>query len=121
MTATLTATAPRQGVRKLRLPAPAPPASDRRQRAGRPAGDGCRRRPKRAFGIGDQFSITLDAAGRVDLLCSPGMTAHLRDAAYHLADDPAASETWDGAALDLLAELGDALSDALEMVRVREG
>ena len=74
----------------------------------------------RAFGIGDQFSITLTDAGRVDLLCSPSMTAHLRDAAYHLADDPAAGETWDRAALDLLAELGDALSDALDLLRVRE-
>ena len=75
----------------------------------------------RAFGIGDQFSITLDAAGRVDLLLSPGMTAHLRDAAYHLADDPSAGETWDQAARDLLAELGHALSDALDLLRVREG
>jgi hypothetical protein len=75
----------------------------------------------RAFGIGDQFSITLDEAGRVDLLCSPGMTAHIRDAAYYLAEDPAAGETWDEAARDLLAELGDALSDALDLLRVREG
>ena len=75
----------------------------------------------RAFGIGDQFSITLDAAGRVDLLCSPGMTAHIRDAAYHLAEDPTASASWDEAALDLLAELGHALSDALDLLRGREG
>ncbi len=65
--------------------------------------------------------ITLDDAGRVDLLCSPGMTTHLRDAAYHLADDPWDGETWDEAARDLLAELGDALSDALDLLRVREG
>ena len=75
----------------------------------------------RAFGIGDQFSITLTAAGRVDLLCSPGMTSHIRDAAYHLAEDHAAGETWNQVALDLLAELGDALSDALDLLRVREG
>ena len=75
----------------------------------------------RAFGIGDQFSITLDDAARMDLLCSPAMTAHLRDAAYHLVDDPSAGETWDRAALDLLAELGDALSDALDLLRGREG
>ena len=75
----------------------------------------------RAFGIGDQFSITLDAAGRVDLLCSPGMTAHIRDAAYHLVDDPSAGETWDEVTLDLLTELGHALSDALDLLRVREG
>jgi hypothetical protein len=75
----------------------------------------------RAFGIGDQFSITLDEAGHVDLLLSPEMTAHIRDAAYHLIDDPSAGETWDTAARDLLAELGDALSDALDLLRVREG
>ena len=63
----------------------------------------------------------LDDAGRVDLLLSPGMTGHLRDAAYHLVDDPSAGDTWDEAALDLLAELGHALSDALDLLRVREG
>jgi hypothetical protein len=66
-------------------------------------------------------SITLDDAGRVDLLCSPGMTTHLRDAAYHLAEDPSAGETWNEPDLDLLTELGDALSDALDLLRVREG
>ena len=75
----------------------------------------------RAFGIGDQFSITLDEAGRVDLLLSPTMTGHLRDAASHLAEDPTASASWDEAALDLLTELGHALSDALDLLRVREG
>ena len=49
----------------------------------------------RAFGIGDQFSITLTDAGRVELLLSTGMTAHLRDAAYHLADARSDGETWD--------------------------
>ena len=44
------------------------------------------------------------------------MTAHLRDAAYHLADDPTASETWDEVTLDLLTELGHALSDALDLL-----
>jgi hypothetical protein len=49
------------------------------------------------------------------------MTAHLRDAAYHLAEDPTADETWNEPDLDLLTELGDALSDALDLLRVREG
>ena len=42
------------------------------------------------------------------------------DAAYHLADDPSAGDTWDEAARELLAELGHALSDALDLLRVRE-
>jgi hypothetical protein len=66
-------------------------------------------------------SITLDDAGRVDLLCSPGMTTHIRDAAYHLAEDPSAGETWDEETRDLLAELGDALSDALDLLGYGRG
>ena len=75
----------------------------------------------RAFGIADQFSITLAEGTTIVLRLSAAMTGHLRDAAYHLADDPAAAATWDDATRALLVELGDALSDALEMLRGREG
>ena len=47
------------------------------------------------------------------------MTSHVRDAALWLADDPTAGETRDEATRDLLAELGEALSDALGMVGAR--
>jgi hypothetical protein len=75
----------------------------------------------RTFGVADQFSIYLDDAGRVVLTLSPGMTSHIRDAAYYVDEDPAAGASWDGADLNLLTELGHALSDALDLLHVREG
>ena len=70
----------------------------------------------RTFGIADQFSITLTDAGLIDVLFSPGMAGHVRDSAFHLADDPAAEDTWDEPTRGLLVELGEALSDALGML-----
>ena len=75
----------------------------------------------RAFGIADQFSIHLENPGHVVLTLSPGMTSHIRDATYHLAEDPAADASWNEPDLELLTELGHALSDALDLMRAREG
>ncbi len=54
----------------------------------------------------------------------PALAAGGLPAGAALARGPhsgSAGEPWDGAALDLLAELGHALSDALDLLRVREG
>ena len=75
----------------------------------------------RAFGIADQFSIQVRDDGQIGVIFSADITSHVRDAALWLADDPTAGETRDEATRDLLAELGEALSDALGMVGAQHG
>lgn len=74
----------------------------------------------RCFGIADQFSIQVRGADHIDIIFSPQMIGYVRDAAYHLVDDPAAGTWWDEPVRDLLFELGEALTEALAIVHARQ-
>ena len=69
-------------------------------------------RPQRAF-EGDVRALT-PRNNVVDLKCSPEMAAYVRDALYHLVDDPLADERYGEREVDLLEILADCIADAFD-------
>ena len=53
--------------------------------------------------------------GRMVLDLCPEMAAHVRDALYHLVDDPLADERYGAGEVDLLEILADCIADAFDV------
>ena len=63
--------------------------------------------------MGDIWSLQAEH-GVITLRLSPEMAAHVRDAAYHLADDPAALARYGERKAGLLEDLANELADVLD-------
>jgi hypothetical protein len=70
--------------------------------------------PQQQAGMGDVWAINAEH-GVITLALSPEMAAHVRDAAYHLADDPIAVERYGERAAGQLEGLADALADLFDV------
>ena len=69
--------------------------------------------PRQEAGMGDVWSLQAEH-GVITLMLSPEMAAHVRDAAYHLADDPAALARYGEREAGLLEDLANELADVLD-------
>ena len=63
--------------------------------------------------MGDVWSLRAEH-GVINLALSPEMAAHVRDAAYHVADDLAAIERYGEREAGLLGDLANELADVLD-------